>query len=414
MRVTLKEERFIKKAYTDVPFYARKAEKNRINVSEMDLQKDWQFIPTIKKSEIIEAGDGMLMPEGIPLWLSGRLAEVYTSGSSGHCMKVYWRSSDSKKSLLSLWKYRKKEYGISPEEHYCYFYSARKYGTTDVEIEEIKNQMGFSKNNLTEDRFLDVYHKMQEYQPSWLLLQPVMAMFLIELVKKYSLLPIPSIRYIEMSGEMLTRGLRNELKNIFQCKVANQYGAIEVNSIAYECPLGNMHCMEENVFTEILDEDGNPQPDGEEGNIYVTSLQNRIMPFIRYKTGDRGYICKEDCGCGRKGRVLCLTQGRETDWIQTASGKRINPYVLMRPIENINRMLDNPIMQFQVVQRGYSEFTYKLVAEEEMQFEIRRLIKENICEKELLDSNVKVEFINRIFPNEETGKVKWFIRKEES
>lgn len=413
MKFTLKEERFIKKAYTDVSIYARKAEKHRISVTKMDIQKDWQFIPIIEKSEIIKAGDGMLMPEGIPLWLSGRLAEVYTSGSSGHCMKVYWKSSDSKKSLLSLWKYRKKEYEISPEEPYCYFFSTRNYGTTDVEVEEIKNQMGFSKNNLTKDRLLEVYNKMREYKPSWLLLQPVMAMLLLELVKEYSLLPISSIRYIELTGEMLTGGLRNELENTFHCKVANQYGAIEVNSIAYECPVGNMHCMEENVVTEILDDTGNPKPDGEEGNIYVTSLQNRIMPFIRYKTGDRGYICKEDCGCGRKGRVLCLTKGRETDWIQTASGKKINPYVLMRPIENINRMLDNPIMQFQVVQESCSEFTYKLVVEEEMKFEIRRLIKENICEKELLMSDIRVEFFNYLFPDKETGKIKWFVRKKE-
>lgn len=410
MNLEKTQERFIKDVYQNVAFYSRKAEENNVNIGMLDLQKDWHKIPLLKKQELSVAGEGIIMPDCIPLWLSEQLPAVYTSGSSGICLKVFWRLSDVIKSLLPLWLYRKKDYGVSPQDKYCYFYSSRTFGREDCEIEILKNQMGFSKNNLTEQRMIEIYQKMQEYDPVWLSLQPSIAMLLCDVKRKYDFPEFSSLRYIEMSGEMLTTHMKKRFQDAFQCRVVNQYGAYEVNSIAYECKNGNLHCMEQNVILEILDQDGNEVPDGTEGDIYITSLQNRTMPFIRYKIGDRGYLCKGVCSCGRTGRVLCLTEGRVTDWIITRERRKINPYVLMRPIENINRMLEEPVMQFQVVQEDYDEFTYRLVAEKEVQYEIERLIFENICEEELSGCRVNIEFCDCILPDE-SGKVRWFLRK---
>lgn len=299
------QEQYIKDVYRNVAFYARKAEENNVNIEILDLQKDWHKIPLIEKRELSVAGEGILMPDCIPLWLSGQLPAVYTSGSSGICLKVFWKLSDIIKSLLPLWLYRKKDYGVSPQDKYCYFYSTRMSGKEDCEIETLKNQMGFSKNNLTEQRMVEIYQKMQEYDPVWLSLQPSIAMLLCNVKGKYGFPEFSRLRYIEMSGEMLTTDMKEKFQNMFQCRVVNQYGAYEVNSIAYECKNGN----------EVLD--------GTEGDIYITSLQNRTMPFIRYKIGDRGYLCKEVCSCGRTGRVLCLTEGRVTDWIITREGRKI-------------------------------------------------------------------------------------------
>ena len=38
--------------------------------------------------------------------------------------------------------------------------------------------------------------------------------------------------------------------------MTNQYGCYEANSIAYECPCGNLHWMEENIYVEVLDDEG--------------------------------------------------------------------------------------------------------------------------------------------------------------
>ncbi len=414
MTLTREQEDFIKTVYQDVSFYARKAEGAGINVAQMDLQRNWNRLPLVEKSEVISESDGMLMPECIPLWLSDRLFSVFTSGSTGMCLKVYWKKQDVLKSLFPLWIYRKKEFGILPQDKYCYFYATRSIGGFDNGVEEIKNQMGFSKNNLTEERIVEVYRQMCAYEPVWLLLQPAMAMLLVSAKKKFNLPDIGSLKYIEMSGEMLTEEVRREVETVFGCRTANQYGAYEINSIAYDCHEGNLHCMEENVIVEILDENGNSVPDGVEGDIYITSLQNRAMPFVRYKIGDRGYFRIERCQCGRTGKILCLTQTRMTEWVLTECGERINPYVLLRPIANINKCLDHPILQFQIIQKSISRFLYKVVAEEDMQQEICLQIPENICEKRLAGSRVEIVFCDRILPDEDTGKLKWFKNEVET
>lgn len=404
--LTKGEKEFIASVYKNVSLYSEKIKEKDIKLS--DVEAEWEHLPLIEKKDYVEVSDGVIMPDKIPLMLSGGLMEVFTSGTSGMCLNVLWSVEDCQRSLLPLWLYRKKEYGISPEDRYCYFYSARMMGDEEKEFELVKNQLGFNRNNLTEERLLEIYKKMCEYQPIWFMIQPVSATLLINFKKKYNLPEIKSLKYIEMSGEMLERGLREELEETFHCKVANQYGAYEVNSIAYDCPEGNLHCMEENVIVEVLDEDGNPVEDGKEGDLYITSLQNRTMPFIRYKIGDRGYISTKGCSCGRKGRVLCLTQTRVAEWVSVKSGESINPYVLLRPIIIVNKNFDNPILQFQIIQKEYDRFVYKIVAEDEMRQVICFGIPENICERRLAGSRIEVVFCDHILPDEDTGKLKWF------
>ena len=90
----------------------------------------------------------------------------------------------------------------------------------------------------------------------------------------------PELKYIEFSGELLTDEVREMTKTIFNCNIANQYGANEVNSIAYECPYGNLHVMKSNVYVEIADEYDNAIKDECEGRVLLTSLTNSVMPFI--------------------------------------------------------------------------------------------------------------------------------------
>ncbi|MEO2217892.1 hypothetical protein ABGV49_12575 [Chromobacterium vaccinii] len=105
-------------------------------------------------------------------------------------------------------------------------------------------------------------------------------------------------------AEVDKQWLREELgAQIITSVLAANDGA----QIGYQCGYlkGSLHhlCDDYNLL-EIVDDDGQPLPDGQPGHILITSLQKQEGPLIRYRIGDYGRIVHEDCACGASGRVL--------------------------------------------------------------------------------------------------------------
>ena len=209
-----------------------------------------------------------------------------------------------------------------------------------------------------------------------------------------------------MTGEELTDKLRERLRDAFHCQVANQYGANEVNSIAYECPKGHLHCMEDNVKVEILDDKGNAVEDGTTGNIYVTTLHNHAMPFDHYGIGDIGRLEKNTCDCGHKGKILHLESGRKATWVQLEDGSRITPYVFVRAIDCLNVQYDNCIWQFQIIQEDFDRFTIHLVVDEKIP-ELCEKFVQYIGDERLKKASYEFVFSKGLFPDL-TGKRSYF------
>ncbi|GHE38926.1 phenylacetate--CoA ligase family protein [Sphingobacterium griseoflavum] len=80
-----------------------------------------------------------------------------------------------------------------------------------------------------------------------------------------------------------------EIRKAFNnCHVYSFYGSREVSAIATETPTKDgMYVLYDNVFVEILNDEGEPVKYGEEGEVVVTTLNNFYMPLIRYRIGDR-------------------------------------------------------------------------------------------------------------------------------
>ena len=258
-------------------------------------------------------------------------------------------------------------YNIVPGDKYCYFYSARRIGETDVEFEESETSLGFCKSNLNEQKLINIWNRMKEYKPVWLNAQPSELFLLCKTIEKNNLDMIPTLRYVESTGKMLFTHVRRYIEDILGLHVVNQYGCYEMNSIAYECPCGNLHCFETNVKVEVLDDADRQLEEGMEGQLCVTTLNNFVMPLIRYKVGDYG--------------------------------------------RNVNRMYEHAILQFQVVQSDMNEFQVILVVDEEFEFnEIADCFMNNLWQDTLRDAQFKFYFSAELLPDD-TGKLKWFINK---
>ena len=175
-------------------------------------------------------------------------------------------------------------------------------------------------------------------------------------------------------GDKLFDHYRNAIQDAFSAKVYETYGAAEGLMIAAQKDLPYMYLMTPNVYLELLDEHGNPVPDGEMGHVVVTSLVAKAMPLIRYKIGDLAIRLPKDAYPPQRELALPILQkviGRDTDIVRTANGKYMVVHSFTGIFEHIAQ-----IHQFRVVQeslagitieyipaKGFTEQTLKMVAE---------------------------------------------------
>lgn len=187
---------------------------------------------------------------------------------------------------------------------------------------------------------------MERFGVEWLLIQPSIAQKLYDYLNTSGTKLPPKIKYIELNGENISKVTEKKFKDFFEVNVANLYGANEVNAIAYECPFGHMHILEDNVLVQLY----NAEIKGKEtsGNIVVSSLTNSVFPIIGYDLGDKVCVENLSCPCGNPARVIKEIYGRKTDEIEV-NGKSIDPFCLTYCVENINSRFGNPIRQFKVV-----------------------------------------------------------------
>ena len=149
-----------------------------------------------------------------------------------------------------------------------------------------------------------------------------LATYLIEIAKhirdtRQKPLDIPVIKVM---GSRVTPNQRGVIEKWFGGKFWDDYGSAEFGSMACECDQHDgLHVFEDMFVVEVVDDAGQPVPDGVSGWILVTDLMNHAMPLIRYCIGDVGFIDSTPCDCGRTSPRLTV-QGRAHDVLVSGSG----------------------------------------------------------------------------------------------
>lgn len=127
------------------------------------------------------------------------------------------------------------------------------------------------------------------------------------------------IKIAALGAEPYTEELRLKLQDLYGFKAFNSYGLSEMNGpgVAFECPCQDgMHIWEDSYIVEIIDPITlKPVPDGEVGELVMTTLRRTAMPIIRYRTRDLTSKMTGDCPCGRKHVRLTRFVGRSDDML---------------------------------------------------------------------------------------------------
>jgi len=148
--------------------------------------------------------------------------------------------------------------------------------------------------------------------------------------------PIRPARFLTV-GEAVDEPNRTYIESVFRTNVYQGYGCNEVGLVSCECARKKgMHVVADEVILEILDDEGNPVPSGENGNIVATGLVNRAMPLIRYKLGDVGRMSREGpCSCGITLPILESVEGRAAHYMYFPNGRQISPKGMLTMMHNV-------------------------------------------------------------------------------
>lgn len=118
-------------------------------------------------------------------------------------------------------------------------------------------------------------------------------------------------------AEPWTEEMRKRIEAASGIKAYDIYGLSEIigPGVAIECGCQQgMHVFEDHFYPEVINpETGEVLPDGETGELVLTTLSKYAMPMIRYRTRDITKIIAEPCECGRTIRRIARISSRSDD-----------------------------------------------------------------------------------------------------
>ncbi|HVM60034.1 MAG TPA: phenylacetate--CoA ligase [Verrucomicrobiae bacterium] len=199
---------------------------------------------------------------------------------------------------------------------------------------------------------------MQDFRTTVIHVTPSYALYLADFLEKKGVDPRRdlALRKAFVGAEAHTEETRRKIEQALGVDVYNSYGLSEMNGpgVAFECEHKcGMHLWEDNYLLEIVDpKTGEPLPDGQTGEMVLTTLCREAMPLLRYRTRDITSIIPEPCACGRTHRRLSRITGRADDML-IVRGVNIYP----QQIERVLMALPGVGRNYQIVLEGLDEMT---------------------------------------------------------
>ena len=132
---------------------------------------------------------------------------------------------------------------------------------------------------------------------------------------------LPDLKIGIFGAETFSPEMKKRIETGLGIEAFDIYGMTEtggIGTLGQDCPAHDgLHVWEDHYCVEILDHStGLPVPDGEYGEVAITSLTREALPVIRFKTGDRSRIVsRAKCACGRTHVRIDKISGRFDDML---------------------------------------------------------------------------------------------------
>jgi len=235
-----------------------------------------------------------------------RVISGTTSGTSGPAKRVFYTEKDTSHTV-GFFAAGISEMLRAGEKCFIAFPFTGPFGLGDLIAKAVEQLGGIPVKAGFGQTWGEMLDLLKETQPETYIGFPVT---LLTLCRMYgNNFPV---RRALVSGDACPAGVMEELEKLLGSKLYPHYGS-------RECGLGGavtcqafegMHLRENHIIPEIIDENGNVLPEGEYGELVITTIGAEAMPLIRYRTGDYTRILPP-CPCGGVTKRIDTVSRRE-------------------------------------------------------------------------------------------------------
>lgn len=317
------------------PYYRRMFEKNGIDVSKIRTIEDLSRIPFTEKKDLQLYNWDFLCCDRADV-----VDYVTTSGTLGEPVSF----ACTEKDLRRLAYNEKKSFECAGLKHgdtlqlmttidkrfmagLAYFLGIREMGASIIRV----------GNGIPELQ----WDTIQRLKPTAIMCVPSFIPRLIQYAEDHGIdYKSSSVRKIIGIGE----GMRDQefnlnllgrrIKEKWDVELYATYSSTEMGATFSECEFGcGGHVHPELIIVEIIGEDDKPVPDGQVGEVVVTTLGVEGMPLLRFRTGDMAAKRTERCSCGRNSYRLTPLVGRKNNMIKF-KGTTLYPPMIIDVLDN--------------------------------------------------------------------------------
>ncbi|GAB5046258.1 phenylacetate--CoA ligase [Thermodesulfovibrio sp. TK110] len=372
-------KRVIKRVYQKVPHYRKKLQDAGVNPSKLKSLDDIKYFPFTTKEDLF-----VDYPYGLLTVSPEKIIRLHTSsGTTGKPKAIFFSKKDINNSAeliarcLVMTGATKGDI-LQNSMTYGLFTGAfvMHYGAEKVGILVIPAGPGNTERQI---------NLMKDFGTTMIHITPSYALYVVSVLYDKGIDPRKDLKLKRayLGAEPYSEETRRKIENMLGIDVYNCYGLTEMNGpgVGFECPYKDgLHIWEDNFLMEIINpETGEPLPDGEIGELVLTTLNREAMPLIRYRTRDLTRIISEPCKCGRTHRRISRILGRSDDMF-IVKGVNIFPQQIEQVLMGIKGVAQN----YQIVLESYDEMVVRVEIDRELfDGKIEKLIKlkEEIIEK---------------------------------
>lgn len=350
---------------------------------------DFKAWPILDKATVVANPRDFLSDEFSP----SELMEIHTSGTTGTPLTVRFTAEYHQTEMAFRWRH-KAWAGTPFLSRGAYVAGHPVVPSTQLRPpfwrwDAVEQRLLMSSYHLTEANLPYYLEALQRYRPDFVHGYPSSVYLLAREILRQGGLPANGWRprAVFTASETLLDFQRSAIEQAFGVKVFNWYGQTEFTINIVEDAQGKLRQRTDYGVLELL----------EDGTMVGTGLNNRAMPLIRYRTGDRAVAGKDTDGFP----VIERIEGRIEDYVRTPDGRMVGR------LDHLFKDV-RAVREAQIVQRRLDEIICRIVRADGYGPEQEAVVRAEARQRLGPLVTVRFEYVDRI-ERAPSGKFRFIV-----